>query len=223
MKMRVSRLIRFAVLLVLAAAGPAAAQLFGPRTLGQPLSRRSGPAAQSQEQAGSLQGNERFLRGNRRRTDFVGVDRADASTFVGMEQAGQARSERTAVEGLRERRAPRTALNQPRGPLGPNELREKLVLSDEIAATEGLINRQEVSRRLSESLTRLSDATIAVSVAGQTAILRGTVASARARDLAELIVSFEPGIVEIDNRLQVQASPIGLPARPANPLPSSQD
>jgi hypothetical protein len=75
---------------------PARAQLFGDRTVGQPLRGRqqqtrppqlgTAPGGQNvggnQEAVGILSGNERFLRGNRSRNDFVGSNRANQSGFA---------------------------------------------------------------------------------------------------------------------------------------------
>ncbi len=44
---------------------------------------------------------------------------------------------------------------------------------------------------------------IAVSMEGRTAILQGEVPSVKDRDLAEILLSFEPGISAIQNELQV--------------------
>ena len=222
--MNTQRFILTTVLLVLASAGPAWAQLFGARSFGRPLSRRPGPGIEAQTDSGSIQGNERFLRGNRSRADFVGADRVETRRFIGLYQGNQARSVRTAVEGLVERRAATTALNQPRGPLKAGELVERLSLDDEFPPTERWINAEEMSQRLSGALSRLGDTTIEVSVAGRKAILRGAVASAKEREMAAMIVSFEPGISEVQNHLVVRRSPAlpsslppGLPPPPPPP------
>ncbi len=60
-----------AILLPALVVSPAVAQLFGSRNLGQPLSRRPRPMEVANATAGQISGTERFLRGNRERTDFV--------------------------------------------------------------------------------------------------------------------------------------------------------
>ncbi|MCP4817353.1 MAG: hypothetical protein GY888_32960, partial [Planctomycetaceae bacterium] len=65
----------FTLLLLVTTTSVAQAQLFGTRPLGQPLSRR--PGASAGNDAGQIAGNERFLRENRRRSDFVGSDQRD--------------------------------------------------------------------------------------------------------------------------------------------------
>lgn len=211
--MNAQRLISLAALLLLAGAGPTWAQMFGPRSMGRPLSRRPGPGLDAQISSGSIEGGERFLRGNRRRADFVGGDSAEARRFIGLQQGNQARSVRTAVEGLTERRAMTTSLNQPRGALTAGEMLERLSLSDELVSKDMSFNPEVLSQRLSRSLSRLGNTTIGVSVAGRTATLRGAVASARNRDLAAMIVSFEPGISEVENQLVVRWSPASPTSR----------
>jgi osmotically-inducible protein OsmY len=56
-----------------------------------------------------------------------------------------------------------------------------------------------------------------VSVQGATATLRGVVASARDREMAELLVRFEPGISTVRNELTVQqARPREEPRSPSS-------
>ncbi len=87
-------------LLVLAVVADARGQMFGPRPLGQSLSRRPSPGgSQNQEEVGTLQGNERFLRSNRRATDFVGPDVRELQRYVG--QPAGPRARRRAVEHAR--------------------------------------------------------------------------------------------------------------------------
>ena len=111
------------------AAEASAQNLFGQRTVGQPLTRPSGTSATNPAQAaqaargaaasfsmstgnrttgektGSLVNERaRFKRGNRKATDFVGSDAKEAKAFVGSEQAGaeaeSAKVIRSAVENL---------------------------------------------------------------------------------------------------------------------------
>ena len=58
------------------------------RQMGRPLSRQTPPGFdQTQEDVGTLQGNERFIRRNRRPTDFVGPDLRELQRFIGILQA----------------------------------------------------------------------------------------------------------------------------------------
>ncbi len=61
-----------------------------------------------------------------------------------------------------------------------------------------------LARRLQAASPRAGTSRIEVSVAGDVAILRGEVASARDRKLAELLVGFEPGIAAVKNQLVVR-------------------
>ena len=225
-----SRVMLVGTVLSLTCTNPSWAQLFGPRTFGRPLSRRTGPGLSQQTSSGTIQGSERFLRGNRGATDFVGSDSRDARRFVGNEQANPARRVRTAVEGLRERRSARTSLNRPRGPLKAGEVYEQLALSADMAPPDVVppgppVTAVELSRRLTDSLARFGEARIGVSLAGRTAILRGTVASARQRELAKTMVLFEPGISQVQNQLVLSPAqgslqtllPPAPPLRPARP------
>lgn len=63
--------------------------------------------------------------------------------------------------------------------------------------------RTETQTRLSSSLTDLGVYDSRISMDGRTLTLEGTVASEHHRSLAEKMVSLEPGITEVDNRLTV--------------------
>ncbi|GEM_PF-1281642 len=104
------------------------AQLFGNRSIGQPLQRQpapiglanaqvggsgNGPGTSGLAEAGSLLGNERFLRKNRRATDFVGSDQSEANTFVGAGQVLQGGRVQAAVESLQDPPDLSTQINRP--------------------------------------------------------------------------------------------------------------
>jgi len=98
-------------------------QMFGQRSMGQPMSRQSRPGSGQLPSLGQgmlpgmggampgqgggapqgiVQGQERFLRGNRNPSAFVGSDRRDQQGFVGSEQSiGSGGRVATATEGLR--------------------------------------------------------------------------------------------------------------------------
>ena len=182
------------------------AQLFGPRTLGQPLSRRSRPGmrAQSLEDVGTLSGNERFLRSNRSRSDFVGVDIRDHVGFVGAVQANKTTRVVSPTAGLRVEIGTTSPVNQPRG--GPSqsglyEPRLQLGFNVPLLGTKAADPRVAAKLQSLEALKRLGR--IEVSVEGQTATLRGVVPSAHAARLATLLALFEPGIESVRNELQI--------------------
>ena len=75
-------------------AGEARAQMFGSRQLGTMLSRQKGPGAVSNPASpaitnpgGAITGAERYVRGARQATDFVGTDAGDRRRFVGNQQS----------------------------------------------------------------------------------------------------------------------------------------
>jgi len=207
---------------------PASAQMFGPsrRTFGQPISRQpgfsrigngQGAAAAAAGSAGTLEGNERFLRRNRRPTDFVGPDLTELSRFIGNIQANMRRQVRPAAEDLRAPTDRSTTINRPRSPAPAGTLFDpRITLS-----FTPRVNRSEVAQRVVDVLAdcpRLSDASqIEVSVEGRTAILQGVVPAESDRQLATLLVSFEPGISKVRNELRVNpqrdasADPFGGP------------
>ncbi len=191
----------------------AEAQLFGSRSLGQPLQRSAGPGSSSR--AGELQGSERFVRGNRGRAEFVGSDQREQQGFVGSEQARTTGAVVSSVAGLREQTDRSSQINRPLALAKANEMYPpKLQLGFALPARE----LTELGTHLAEELrgsSRFSEhCRFEVSVEGRTAILRGEVTSARERDLAELVARIEPGISRVRNELlvtQPQVLPLPVP------------
>lgn len=184
--------------------GDAYAQMFGSQSRRGTTSARLGASGTStDEMAGtSLQGNERFLRGNRRASDFVGSDVRERKGFVGTQQSGAARSESSPARRLVRPRAaavvpvsavsPATGVYQPRVAVG---FEVPQVAADEFTAM--------VARQL-EAIPGLHPADrIEVSVANGTATLRGVVVSERDRSLIGTLLLLEPGISSVRNDLKV--------------------
>ncbi|HID24207.1 MAG TPA: BON domain-containing protein [Planctomycetaceae bacterium] len=193
------------LLLLTVVAEPASAQLFGARTMRQPLTRRPRPGAStsSATTVGTLSGAERFLRSNRRRGDFVGADSRDVRSFVGAVQAQTSGRVTSPTTGLRVEIGETSSVNRPRGAPRQNGLYEpRLRLAFDLPRGSGEATRvPRAHRGAFQALERLGR--IEVSVEGQTATLRGTVPSEHDRRLAALLVLFEPGIVSVRNLLQV--------------------
>lgn len=195
----------------LAAAGEAGAQLFGTRTLGTSLARRTrgagAVATTGSNVVGSVRLNERYIRGNRGRVDFVGGDSQEQRGFVGSEQAQAGGAIRSAVSDLRIESAPDANRGQARttpprtGMYGPR-LRVDFAFSPQSPAALSTV----LAGQLRECPAIRRSGPIEVSVEGETATLRGEVASERDRTLARLIVLFEPGISQVRNELTVRAS-----------------
>lgn len=207
------------------------AQLFGNQTIGtspsqlrSPLSNGSqgargafpspgpagAPAAGGQAGAagpGMLDGNERFVRGNRSRQDFVGTGRNDLTGFVGAGQAIGVGRVPAATDSFRLEATSAARVNKPlpkqpaKGMYYPRlvlDLETKFPeLNSRTAAVAASI---EIQRRVQSA----GGEYVQVLVDGETAILTGSVDSKRTAELVANVLSFEPGIDRIDNQLTVR-------------------
>lgn len=176
---------------------PCQAQMFGQQPMGA---------------QGMLRGNERFLRGNRSRRDFVGSDRVEQSSFVGAQQALATGRVRTAVEGVRleagSQRRNRPIPSQPaRGMYYP-----RLEIAFESAAPrsdESILRDSTTSDRLRERIQRVGGSQVQLLLNGSQAILQGSVQDARTAELLLQMLEFEPGIDEVQNMLELDNIPNG--------------
>jgi hypothetical protein len=188
--------------MVVLAIAPAQAQMFGPRSLGEPLTRQKGYS--QFKTAGTLQWNERFIRSNRDVTDFVGPDTRELRGFVGNIQGRSRGRVATMIEGLRQRVDRSASVNQPLEPAPSTGFYPPEIT---LGFEPSRANRWQEEDQLTETLTSAPQlppsSRFAVSVEGRRATLRGEVPSERDRDLAAALLSFEPGISEIDNQLKV--------------------
>ncbi len=194
-------------------ASDASGQVFGDRRGGRPLPPRPGPASGQQETSPALESvgtivdeSARFLRGNRAVTDFVGADSADASRFVGMSQSGLGEMLQSAVDDNLRVETAASEVNRVVEPVIPPRLRlnaPRLELGFVVRPQNAQQTEVTAVRRLQSSLPTLDPDWFEVSVADGVATLRGTVASERDRRMAELLLSFEPGIGRIQNDLTV--------------------
>ena len=215
-------------------------QLFGERTLGRSISRQASPSAASRTTAARATGRTigaaaaqptagetvpslmtegaRFLRGNRAASDFVGTDAGETRRFVGGEQAGGEGEEiRSAIDNLQVETAPdanqtASAARTPRVPMNAPRLRVAFDFSPQVPTTVS----DQLTRRLQAASLRTGASRIEVSVADGVATLRGAVASARDRKMAELLARFEPGIESVQNQLVVR--PADSPPLPPPPV-----
>lgn len=211
-----------------AVADRAEAQMFGQRQLGGFLSRQDSPGSVSNpaeamiHTSGALTGTERFLRGNRRLTDFIGTDMGDNRTFVGVTQARQRRLP-PAAASVREANLPEVNREPNEGNAANQPYPPQLVLGPDLSGPTTTAVASAVEQHLSRSPIQWVQP-LDLSIQGRTAVLRGAVASARDRELAEALVRFEPGISDVQNDLQVAPldSPPARPARPRAPLPESR-
>ncbi|MFN6207475.1 MAG: BON domain-containing protein [Planctomycetota bacterium] len=152
-----------------------------------------------------VQGNERFIRGNRRASDFVGADNREAQGFVGQVNAANLNAAQVPTT-LGTQRRPNQApqINRPAQRHRPNTLHYpplELGFQPEPEAVQQLA--ASAAERIAQSLDERFGSRIEVSVEERTAILRGEVDSADASRLAALMAGFEPGISTVRNELRV--------------------
>lgn len=197
-----------ALILLAMSVGSAEAQLFGrPRQLGSPLSRSARAGVAEAPPGGTIQTNSRFLRGNRGRGEFVGTDAGDRRTFVGSQQGRTGGPVLSAVAGLRPETDRSSRINRTLRDAKRNQpYPPRIELGFTVPADPGLTFPRLLRRELENPRYFSSTNRFSVSVEGRTAILRGVVADAKERDLAALLVSFEPGISQVKNELRVVPS-----------------
>lgn len=214
----------------LAAGGEVRAQMFGERTLGRPRpprprqsrsqDARSGrPQNQDtpaeNQNVGTVMGNERFFRGNRSAANFVGRDAQDVRSFVGVQQVqeqGAGSQAEGAISDLLIEPLPDVNLQQEvLAPLATSMYRPRLQIDFDFARPPAEAVSWDLTRRLAASTAIHLTTPIEVVLEGETATLRGEVASERDRTLARLLLLFEPGISNVRNELTV-AVPSPTPA-----------
>lgn len=201
------------------------AQMFGSRTLGRTLVGRPNSGG-SDADTGTLTGSERFLRGNRQRTQFVGADTADLPRFVGSVQSRTMGEVQSAMTGFRVEQGTNVNLTAAAGGLRRTNIeRPRLTVGFEATGRSSEAIRQTLEQQLARSPSLASIGPVEVLVEGQTAILRGTVVSAQDAELAALVVGFEPGIDQVRNELTIappgQIWAPGTPPRPRRPEPAN--
>jgi hypothetical protein len=176
------------------------------------------------ENTGTLEGNERFLRENRRPGDFVGTDTRDRREFVGAVSGETSGPIRSAITGPLVRSTPVTASANRLPYTGSN------TRMYEPRLRVGFTGQNPAANQLSAVLTHQLQAShelhatspIEVSVEAGTATLRGAVASEHEKHLAALIASFEPGISRVDNQLRVTQPGAAVPAASPSDSPGAQ-
>jgi len=203
------------------------AQMFGSRSgsvLAQdPLKTNQGGSTSATGGVGTLNFNERFIRGNRRAGNFVGGDSRDRRGFVGSQQGGQTTRSRPVITVPRSTApdANRTASAARRARSGMYEPR--LSIAFDVTRPTEEATAEDLAHLLSASPGFQSSNRFEVSVEGGIATLRGEVASERDRTLAERLVLFEPGIDSVQNELKVtRLPPIPAAPRPSSPTPKSR-
>jgi hypothetical protein len=160
------------------------------------------------------QGIDRFLRQNRARQDFVGQSRADINSFIGAQQALAVGQVRSATEDLRLDTSTAKRVNRPLPPQpikGIYYPKLELDLSTDInrdgdgneTSFQSTEPSREVDTKLVNRLRKIGGPNVQVDLSGTTATLSGQVGAKRAAELVEQLLSFEPGIDQIVNRLSI--------------------
>lgn len=168
---------------------------------------------QQASDAGSLSGNERFLRKNRQGA-FVGRDLADSSNFIGQDSGGQF----SALQNLGLLRAAQNGnLNA-----GNNAERRPVPVAYQVAfehrspAPTAIV--AAINKRLSDRIARNSALNgVRLVLEDRVLVLTGAVATEHDRDLALQLVALEPGVGQVRNDLVVGPRPAGeliLPPQP---------
>lgn len=161
----------------------------------------------------------RFLRDSRDAGDFIGRRASDETGIVGARSSGEAReSVRSAVDDNLQLHID-TNINQENAPFIPpqfqlNSPRLQVGFVARTRSAAALDTR--LINRLQTKLPGVATNPIEVSVGEGEVLLRGEVASARDRRMAELLVRFEPGVRQVRNELQV-VTPTATVPEPATP------
>ena len=170
--------------------------------------------------AGTITGEERFLRENRAADEFVGGLRAEDIEFIGAVSVDP-NEVKSSIEGplVVEERQPANLLeNAQTVQRATGMYSPRLVLSPQVEMAIGCDSLQlkqcrdaMALRSFDLSMQRLAltdppgtTGSVEVLVEDGLARLRGTVPSERDRDLAELLVHLEPGIWRVQNDIVVQ-------------------
>ncbi|MBX7165082.1 MAG: BON domain-containing protein [Pirellulales bacterium] len=206
------RTLILALLCIVSSGNVASAQLFGARSLGNTLRRQPSPGAMAD---GTVNGNERFIRGARRRDDFVGADVLETPNFIGIQQGRSRGPIRSAIGNLPDRSDANVNRPQPSDAGGrARPYPPRLRVDFEVPPVAPAAASRALTARLEQSLGPRATGPLQVSLQGRVATLEGEVASAHDRDVAALWVLLAPGVDQVRNLLSV---------RPAEPLPPAGD
>ena len=180
----------------------AQAQLFGERNFGKPLSVRPKPGTT----VGAVGGTERFVRGNRRPSDFIGIDSTDPRAFVGSQRGTATGQVRAATEDLRPQRDVNPAQLNPALP--PRRRGQMYLPRLELGFRVIPRPEERLETTLARRLHTLEERfpSVEVDVTDGVATLRGTAGSSEDRRLAEVMVQLEPGIQAVRNELAVSSA-----------------
>lgn len=166
---------------------------------------------------GQTTGSERFIRGNRQAGNFVGSDVSEVTQLFSNLTAGRAASDGAGNFGPQSRRGNEfdNTQSNSQSTVVPHRLmvgfsypRPRIQLPTATAAGGITIH----------GLTRIpSRGPLTVELQDRTATLRGVVATAHDRELAEQLTLLEPGISQVKNELTI-AEPLPV-VQPTEPSP----
>lgn len=177
-------------------------QMFGARSLGGGLGTRT--QASDIGGVGTLNFNERFIRGNRRAGAFVGGDSRDRRNFVGSQQLHTGRV-RPTITRPRPAMAPDANRTAPHSGVSRTGVYEpRLSVAFDVTPPPAEAVAEDLARLLHAAPSLHATRPIEVLVEGRVATLRGEVASEHDRLLAERLILFEPGIDSVRNELKVK-------------------
>ena len=149
----------------------------------------------------------RFLKDKRRSGDFVGTDAGERREFVGAQEASGATRVRSATSGLRVKKSREANVQVRAATERRNAMYDpRLVVAFEVNRQSPRAIQADLRRRLVDSRHLKWAGPVSVTVRGDTAVLAGTVASQHDREMAEIVLMFEPGISKVENRLEVSAA-----------------
>ena len=154
----------------------------------------------------------------RNRSGFVGGDRRNAGNFVGGNS--NRRSVRSSTAGLRRRNRSSGNVNQPIARPSKGQMYLPRLSLETIPGGGQLTAKEAVTTALTKRFRQLGHEGITVSMEKRKALLTGVVESAKAKRLATLLASFEPGVSEIQNDLAIADDSAIPPAEPDHSLPS---
>lgn len=149
---------------------------------------------------------------------FVGRDAADVrGTFDNMSgRTGRGARFDMMVENMNEMRESRRRWREQNTPAPL--VRVRLMPAFDAAATLPVEAAAAVQARLTETVAMRGIGSTQVELNGRTAILRGSVSTARERELVERLASMEPGVSQVQNLLTVSAAE---PAAETAPEPAA--
>lgn len=195
----------------------------GTGAAGVASTRGSGRTLQASDAGQGVAGNERFTRGGRQAGQFVGADTTDLPSFLTQLATGgnggnnQLRGGRN-QQGRGGQNANQQGGRNNGGRMGQQKAQYRIARSigfDYAPPTAAAV-QSHLGTRLKSLASVKSLGPIDVSFQARTVVLRGSVATAHDRDLAERLALLEAGVDQVQNELT-----IGQPPASSAPSPTA--